>query len=222
MNRYRNIALLLCAAILPGCGDSAVQDITGPFPSASIKFFNFGVGAPDVNFYANDTKLTAINSSSGVESPLGTGYGDVAAGGSYTAIAPGEYSLSGRIADTTADHNLPISGVSTTIEDGKAYSFYQSGPYDATAKSVDAFVVEDAYPAEVDYSVAHVRFVNAISNAEPMTLYATSTDAETAGTRFWAGWICLSSSRTTRPWLSSVPSVVLVSPSCDSLSITDW
>ena len=73
MNRYRNIALLLCAAILPGCGDSAVQDITGPFPSASIKFFNFGVGAPDVNFYANDTKLTAINSSSGVESPLGTG-----------------------------------------------------------------------------------------------------------------------------------------------------
>jgi hypothetical protein len=187
MNRYRNIALLLCAALLPGCGDSAVQDITGPVPSASILFFNFGVGAPDVNFFAGDTKLTAISSSSGAESPLGTGYGEVAAGGSYTAIAPGAYTLSGRISDTLTDHELPISSLSTTIEDGRAYSYYLSGAYDAAAKSVDAFIVEDPIPATIDYSVAVVRFVNAIANAGPMTLYATSTDEATAGTALAVG-----------------------------------
>jgi hypothetical protein len=47
---------------------------------------------------------------------------------------------------------------------------------------VEAFVVEDPFPAEIDYSVAHVRFVHAISNANPMTLYAsnTTTGAEAA------------------------------------------
>lgn len=186
-NRYRSIALLLGAALLPACGDSAVQDITRPFPSASVMFFNFGVDAPDVNFFANDTKLTAINSSSGEESSNGTGYGEVAAGGSYTAIEPGEYTLSGRISDTETDHELPISTATATIEAGKSYSFYQSGAYDAAAKTVDAFVVEDAYPAEIDYSVAYVRFVNAIGNAEPMTLYATNTDEEAGGTQAAVG-----------------------------------
>ena len=52
--------------------------------------------------------------------------------------------------------------------------------------------------------------------------WASRNSVETAGTRFWAGWICLSSSSRTRPWDSSVPSVVLVSPSWDSPLITDW
>jgi hypothetical protein len=37
---------------------------------------------------------------------------------------------------------------------------------------VDSFIVEDPFPDTFDYSVALVRFVNAISNANPMTLYA--------------------------------------------------
>ena len=47
-----------------------------------------------------------------------------------------------------------------------------SGIYDPTAKKVDAFVVEDPIPATIDHDHAYVRFVNAISNAQPMTLYA--------------------------------------------------
>lgn len=184
MNRQRSpfIALLLCGALLPACGKNAFQDITAPPHSSNVKFFNFAVGAPGANFYANDTKLSAISSGTGTESPLGTAYGAAAAGAYYTAIVPGQYTLSGRIADTTAAvHNLPISSVSTMIADGKFYSYYQSGFYNTATKTSDAFVVEDAYPATFDYSVATVRFVNAISNAAPMTLYATSTDSGSIG-----------------------------------------
>ena len=172
MNRLRPLVALLGAATLLACDENAVQDITGPMPSARVKFHNFGLGAPAVNFYADDVKLTAIFSSTGVEATTGTAYGSVAAGGFYTAIAPGQYALNGRIAADT-DKDLMVSSVPATIEAGKHYSYFQSGVYDGTAKTVEAFVVEDPFPAQVDYSVAHVRFVNASANATPMTLYAT-------------------------------------------------
>ncbi len=65
--------------------------------------------------------------------------------------------------------------------EGAHYSYYLSGIYDAGTKTADSFVIEDQVPA-VDHSVAYVRFVNAVSNTDPMTLYATNreTDVETA------------------------------------------
>ena len=174
MNRYGSVAALLGAALLASCDKNTVQDITGPFPSARIKFFNFGVNAPGVNFYANETKMTAILSGTGTESTNGVTYGGVGAGGAYSDIAPGSYTLTGRIAAAT-DKDLPIATVSTTIADGKFYSFYMSGFYDATAKTVDGFVVADPVAVPTDYAVATVRFVHAIANANPMTLYAKNT-----------------------------------------------
>jgi Domain of unknown function (DUF4397) len=170
MMRYRAFALLLGAAALSSCDKNAVQDITGSLPASQIRFFNFGVNAPGVNFYANNTKLTAISSATGTESTTGVVYGGVGSGGLYAGIAPGQYTFSGKIAATT-DKDLAISSVPTNLEAGKRYSFYQSGFYNTTAKTVDAFVVEDPFPTEFDYSVAYVRFVNAISNANPMTMY---------------------------------------------------
>ena len=37
--------------------------------------------------------------------------------------------------------------------------------------------MEDPVPEQFDYSVAYVRFVNAIYNANPLTLYAKNTNA---------------------------------------------
>jgi hypothetical protein len=176
MNSYPAFAALLCAAVLTACDydKNAVQDITGPASAARIRFFNFGVNAPGVNFYADDAKMTAIRSTTGTEATTGTAYGGAASAGLYSAIASGQHTFSGRIAAAT-DKDLPISNVTATIVEGTHYSFYQSGFYNTTTKSVDAFVVEDPFPAEIDYSAAHVRFVNAISNSSPMTLYAKHT-----------------------------------------------
>ncbi|HJU68383.1 MAG TPA: DUF4397 domain-containing protein [Gemmatimonadaceae bacterium] len=174
MIRYRALALLVGAAALSSCEKNAVQDITGSLPASQIRFFNFGVNAPGVNFYADNTKMTAISSTTGTEATTGVTYGGVGSGGLYAGIEPGQHTFSGRIAATT-DKDLAISNVQANLEAGKRYTFYQSGIYNTTTKTVDAFVVEDVFPNEINYGAALVRFVNAISNSNPMTLYGTHT-----------------------------------------------
>lgn len=173
MNRYRAFAALVTVLALAGCDKNAVQNIAGPPAGARVKFFNFGVNAPQVNFYANDTKMTAISSTTGAESTIGVAYGAVGSGGFYGAIEPGTYDFKGKIS-ATVDKDLAIATINGTVADGKAYSVYLSGFYNTTAKTSDGFIVEDAIPAEFDYTQAYVRFVHAISNANPMTLYATN------------------------------------------------
>lgn len=174
MKQYLSVASALAVAALAGCDNGeGVQDITAPPPTAAVRFFNFGVNAPGVNFYANTTKMTAVSSGTGVESTTGVAYGGVGSGGNYTGITPGTYTLSGKIAAAT-DKDLAISNLSAQIADGKWYSYYLSGIYNTTAKTVEAFIVEDPLPA-VDYSVAYVRFVNAISNSSPMAMSAKNT-----------------------------------------------
>jgi hypothetical protein len=175
MTTHRAFAALLAAALLSSCDKDAVQELTGPVAGSRIRFFNFGVGAPAVNFYANDQKVTAIGSATGNEATTGVSYGGVGSGGFYSALDPGQYTFSGKIAAAT-DKNLAISNITATLEDGKNYSLYQSGFYSTTTKTVDGFVVEDNFPAEIDYTLAYVRFVNAISNSNPMTLYAKNTE----------------------------------------------
>lgn len=177
INRYAALACVAAVA-LAGCDKNAVQEIAGPASGAYIRFFNFGVNAPSVNFYAGDQKVTATVTATGTESTTGVNYGGVGNAGSYSALAPAQYNLQGKIAATT-DKDLAISSVNTTLELGKAYSFYQSGFYNTTTKTVDAFVIEDAIPPAIDFTVAYVRFVHAISNANPMTLYVRNTATTT-------------------------------------------
>lgn len=198
MITHKALGALVFAAALTACGlfdETAVRDLTAPLPAARVKFFNFGVSSPGVNFYANDEKITAIGSTlctpmptvdslrqkceaAGRESTLGVAYGSAGSSGLYLGIEPGQYTFTGRIAATT-DNNLPISTVTQTVENGKLYSFYQSGIYNSTAKTVDAFIIEDAVPSAVDVAKAHVRFVHAISNANPMTLFITNATTST-------------------------------------------
>lgn len=193
LSKQAAAALLLGAAAVAGCDKNGAQSITAPATGASVKFFNFAVNAPGVNFYANDNKVTAVSTSNcsptsgvqdtttacrtdGKELTTGTNYGSAGNAGLYNQITPGNVKLAGEIAATT-DKNLPISTVTTTLEDGKYYSYFLSGIYNATTKQADGFVVEDPLPATADYSQAYVRFVNAISNSQPMTLYVKGSNA---------------------------------------------
>jgi uncharacterized protein DUF4397 len=176
MTRPIAVAALLVAAALAGCDKNAVQELPlGPIAGARIKFFNFGVNDPSVNFYANTTKMTGVLSATGQEATTGVAYGSAGNAGLYSLIAPGQYSLTGRISATT-DKDLPIDTLSATIADGKSYSLFLSGFYSTTNKLVDGFVIQDSIPSHADYKVASVRFVHAISNANAMTLYAKNTD----------------------------------------------
>lgn len=192
MSLNRTFAVLLAALAVTACEKNAVRDLTAPVPTARIKFFNYGVNAPAVHFYAGDTKLTATTTAScsaaknppvtandslclttGVQSTLGVAYGSSASGGLYTGVEPGQYTFAGRLA---ADQATVISSVSTTIESGKAYSYYQGGIYNATTKTVDGFLVEDNFSSTIDWTVAEVRLVNAIGNSQSMTLSLINTE----------------------------------------------
>jgi hypothetical protein len=174
MTIHRAFAALLCAALLTACEEEGPQDLVSTTPESQVRFFNFGVNAPGVNFYANDQKVTAILSATGTESTTGVVYGGVGLGGFYSALEPGQYTFSGRIA-ATVDKDLAISNTTATIEDGKRYSVYLSGFYNTTTKSVEGFVVEDNFAEAYDYTQAYVRFVNAISNSSPMALFVKNT-----------------------------------------------
>lgn len=191
MNKLRLFALALGVSAL-GCSfeKNAVQDITGPLAESRIKFFHFGLNAPGVYFYANDVKMAALSgsgatvntatgvSSGGTESSTGTVYGGVTAGGFYSAIAPGTYTFAAKIAAAT-DNGLAISTVSSALAANTSYSMYISGVYDATAKKAEAFVVQDSYPADFDWTLAYVRFVNAGPTSNPLQLYGTNTTVGT-------------------------------------------
>ena len=178
MTKLKTLGLLLSAAMLASCGTSTIQDITGPLGGARIKFFNFGINAPSVNFYANGAKMSATSSTTGVEAVTGVSYGSVSAGGNYSTITAGSYALTGKIA-ATVDKDLVVSSLTGVIADGKLYSFYISGFYDAVAKTAEGFLVEDVMPATFDYTQAYVRFVNASPNSSPMNLFAKNTTTTT-------------------------------------------
>ena len=180
MTRIRSLAALLCVAALGACGTNAVQDITRPVAGlAFVRFHNLSVGSPSVNFYANDQKLTAISATTcspppatpnplctttGIEATIGTAYGSSALGGNYASVAPGTYTLTGRIT-AAADNGLTVASVSAPLAAEKFYSYFMSGIYNSTGKTTDVFVVTDDLPTTFDYTKAYVRIVNASSNA---------------------------------------------------------
>jgi hypothetical protein len=174
----RALVAIGCALTLAACEKNAVQDITGALPASRIRFFNFGLNAPSVNFYANDTKVSATASATGVESVTGVSFGGVSFGGLYAGIAPGGYTISGRIA-ATVDKDVPVSRLPVILADGKRYSVYLAGLYDATAKQQDSFIVEDPFSDSTDFSQALVRFVNASHNANPLALVVRNTTTTT-------------------------------------------
>lgn len=207
MKRHTSIAVPLCVALLSSCDlfeKSAVQDITGPTPTtARIKFFNFSPSSVGVNFFANDVKMTAVGTArctapvapadtaacrtTGIESTTGIVYGTCtagvcsggsASGGLYAAIGPGQATLTAKM----AAKDTIVSTITQTIVDGKYYTFFMSGIYNTTTKTAEAFVIEDPIPTgAVDFTIAHVRFVNAISNGSAdLNLTATNTTTTTA------------------------------------------
>jgi hypothetical protein len=174
MKKHISIAALLCVSVLASCGPDALQTLTvPPFTSARVRFYNFGINDPGVNFFADTLKLTSVSNTLGVDSTAGTAYSAVApANGDYVQVSPGAHTLIAKLSGDAGLAHPTIASVTQTIVDGHFYSFYTSGFYNATAKTVEAFVVEDPFTVPADFVTANVRFVNASPNSSPMILYA--------------------------------------------------
>lgn len=158
---------LLLSALFSSCKKDGVHEIatTTTENAAQIKLYNFGINSPSLNFYANDAKVSAISSVTGVEATTGVAYGSIFPASNYSFLTGGTYTLKG-ITPTLAatDPNVTVATLQTTLVNGKFYSLYTSGFYNTATKTTDAFIVEDKIP-EANATSANVRFVNTIPNA---------------------------------------------------------
>ncbi len=149
MMRYRVLAGLLCAAALSSCDKNAVQEHHGLDSRGAYQVLQLRRECTGSEFLRRQHEDDGdhlrhgrgIDDGSDVRRTLGPA--DCTA-----TVAPGQYTFSGKISATT-DKDLAISSVQTTIEAGKNYSFYQSGFYNSTTKTVEAFIVEDPFPAAI-------------------------------------------------------------------------
>jgi hypothetical protein len=176
--KYFGLTAMLLLTLMFSCKKDRLQVIDEPLdlsPVAQVKYYNFAVSGPAVNFFANNTKVGALSSATGSESTTGVTYGSVVPSSSYSIITPGTYTFKSQLSGTNADPNRVISSVQATVEAGKAYTLFTAGTYNATAKTTEAFVLEDKIPA-VDYTTAYVRFVNTTPNGTgAQNLYAKNT-----------------------------------------------
>lgn len=171
--KYRILTPLFFSVLICGCKKNAIHEISKPISGgAFIKYFNFAVNSPTVNFYADNTKVSASLSTTGVESPTtGVAYSAVyPSANAYSLIAAGTYEFKAKIPSTaSADADLAITAIKKQVEDGKSYSLYTCGLYDSATKKTDVFIIDDELPP-VDNSAAYVRFVNSSYNANPVNL----------------------------------------------------
>lgn len=171
--RYLLSAVLLLSTIIYSCDKTDIQTIDDPVKATGIKFFNFSINSPVVNYYANDIKVSSIVSTTGVESgTTGLSYSTAfPANNAYATIDPGTYDFKAtRPSTAAADKGLVINKFTANVMDGKRYSLYMCGFYNATAKTTDAFMLEDILPP-LDTGFAYVRFVHTSPNANPVNFF---------------------------------------------------
>jgi hypothetical protein len=127
---------------------------------AYVKFLNVTPGSPVANYYLDGVKVSAALSSTGVEN-AGYTYNGVFPDLGYAATSPGAHKLTAKIIPTaTADPSLEILNTTITPAAGKYYTYFTSGQYSTTNKTLGTILaIEDVRPA-LDTAKIFVRFIN--------------------------------------------------------------
>ena len=158
---YKTFAILLLAVFLGACENNAIDEHTTPFTSgALIKFFTQAEGAPRVNFYLNDQRITASTPTT-TNIPLGLAYGAAFPANGYVSVPTGDLTLA--VMDTVTSETKGkadlLTSTSAKLEDKVNYSAYLVG----TAGNYETFVVKDNLPPD-NFNQIYFRFVNTMVN----------------------------------------------------------
>jgi len=167
MKYIKTVIAAVIVLAFTACDKNAFQVIDAPPTGPNFRVYNFAVGGPQVNIYVNDVKVSAIGSTTGKESASGiAAYGIFPGTNSYVNIQNNGNVVIKAKTPVNATTNPGIETTTTTsnFENGKFYSFFTSGIYNATARTTSSFVVEDKIPA-IDINFAYIRLVNTVPNA---------------------------------------------------------
>lgn len=183
---------LLASALLlfSACGDQhTFPDIVrAPLSDhGQVRFYNFVMNGPTVNFYANGVKSTGITSTTGKEAANGVGWGgthpnigyvEIPAGNNVTieSITPKNMLIPTNNINNYEGGIVTSSLVIPKIEPLKQYSVYLSGYWDKINKNSKSFYIKDEMPG-VDTASVFMRFVNSgVEEAGDLKFVVTSRD----------------------------------------------
>lgn len=143
-----------------------------------IKILNLSPGSPIVNFYMDGSKFSSKLSSTGVEN-AGYNYNQVFPDLGYAVATPGARALTAKIIPTAAsDANLQVLSTNINAAPGKYYTIIPNGAYSTTTKTIPStLVLEDVSP-QLDTTKVFIRFVNAVSGSNPLSLVRGTTPAD--------------------------------------------
>lgn len=159
--------------LFSACGDQhTFPDIVrAPLSDhGQVRFYNFVINGPTVNFYANGVKSTGITSTTGQEAANGVGWGGTHPNIGYVEIPAGSnvniesITPKNMLIPASNPNNYEPGIVSSSliipeIEPLKQYSVYLSGYWDKVNKKSKSFYIKDEMPG-VDTASTFIRFVN--------------------------------------------------------------
>jgi hypothetical protein len=165
--KYINLLFAISILAFSSCDKSAFQVIDAPPTGPNFRVYNFAVNGPQVNVYVNDVKASAIGSTTGKESASGiAAYGIFPGTNSYVNLQhDGSVTIKAKTpVNATTNPGVETTSATAKFENGKFYSFFTTGIYNATAKTTGSFVIEDVLPA-IDINVGYARMINTVPNA---------------------------------------------------------
>lgn len=170
--------LALLIGVLTACEKGTLIEQTVVYNPTSddikLKILLLAPGAPSVNFYLNNTKITGVYSAVGVEA--GYGYNGLYPDLGYLIINPTTtYQLQAKVANSAAtDAGLVVFDQNMNFENGKSYSFISS-LYNTTTKTMSTYtLLEDVRPP-IDTSKVFVRVVNLLNNKAAINYVQTTS-----------------------------------------------
>lgn len=165
--------IAVCTVLLAACKKNGMtventeyEKVAPGDPKYSyLKFLNLTPGSPVSNYYLDGVKFSSALSSSGIEN-AGYTYNGLYPNLGYAITSPGNHKLTAKIIPTaTVDANLEILNTTINPVAGKYYTYYTTGQYSATNKSLGTILaIEDVKPT-LDTSKIFIRFINLCNGA---------------------------------------------------------
>ena len=186
MKKIFFLFIALCCLVLYSCGDKAnFEQNVIPADGARLKFYHLAPDAPGVNIFANDVKISGVNTVSPFPPATQTTPNLLTYGGTfpvqdYAALAAGSIKLRVTVPATATTSELTAVATEVPFDNGKFYSIYAYG----TSPTYNALVLTDDFTV-TDPKKAYVRFVNLVNPTATAT--SPSYDFTVNGTTITAG-----------------------------------
>lgn len=195
-NTMQFVLSILALLIVNSCKEGYTFPDVVRAPSkehGQVRFYNFVINGPQVEFYANGVKSTSRVSTTGQQASTGLGYGathpnigyvEIPAGENILieAITPPTYLIPANNVNNYGQNLLAASLIVPKIEALKTYSIYLCGYWDKVAQKGNAFIIDEVMPG-VDTASTFIRFVNSgTEQAGPLRFAVTNTRDTLVGT----------------------------------------